>query len=71
MRLRVDSKFTYAVNGYTVTDFKPGDNDSEGGQEVPDDAAAYALKEGFAVECDAEGKAVAKAPENKARGKGK
>lgn len=72
MKMHVKEKFTFAVNGYTITHFNPQDNDEETGtQDVPDDAAAYALKEDFADEV-VDGKSVAKSPENKARnGKGK
>lgn len=68
MKLHVSTEFTYAVNGYNVTKFVPQDNDEQtGAQEVPDDAAAYGLKEGFAEEVDEEGKAVSRSPEDKAR----
>lgn len=68
MKLHVTTEFTYAVLGYNVTTFKPEDNHPHtGAQEVPDDAAAYGLKEGFAEEVDEEGKAVSRSPEDKAR----
>lgn len=68
MKLNVKTEFTYAVLGYNVTTFKPEDNHPHtGSQEVPEDAAAYGLKEGFAEEVDEEGKAISKSPENKAR----
>jgi hypothetical protein len=66
MRVNVIEKFRYAVQGIYPTTFE------EGAQDIPDDAARYALSDGKAVELDeddepVERKAVNGPSENKSR----